>query len=287
MSWTAMKFGLEVVELLLQRLGRGAGDEQLALVAADLPADLVLLAGEVVVLVGRGAGSRARCARGSRPRRPAIRRAPERAARRRRRLPSPSARAGALLGHAPLAELLGAGARQDPGGLPLVDRFLRRGLGAGRRPLVALRQRSAASPFDVSQANLPLPPELLIDGSRSGAPPRRAVGATATPLEGAAPPKRSVIAGLGATTPVGGRTVARTPRIPAFEHGRHAQRPGAAPRRDPPDPAAAGTGRAKRLYSWAFPLPLRARRSRSGFLARASSGGIHKEIRCVTTRSCS
>ena len=66
MSWTAMKFRLQVLELLLQRLGRRAGDEQLALVAADLAADLFLLGREVVALVleelgrqrGLGAGRR-------------------------------------------------------------------------------------------------------------------------------------------------------------------------------------------------------------------------------------
>ena len=45
------EIGLQMLERLLQGLGRRARDEELALVAADLPADFFLLGGEVVVLV--------------------------------------------------------------------------------------------------------------------------------------------------------------------------------------------------------------------------------------------
>jgi hypothetical protein len=43
------ELGVEVVDLLLQRLGGRAGDEQLALVGADRPADLLLLGVGVVL----------------------------------------------------------------------------------------------------------------------------------------------------------------------------------------------------------------------------------------------
>ena len=162
------EFRVEVVELLLQRLGRRAGDEQLALVAADLPADLVLLAGEVVVLVGQELGRERGVRAGRGPRVGRFRRAGA-CAGGPIRLPLVVGARGSVARGTGRLPFLGAGRGAVPG-WPATRRSLpstraRRGSPASRRARAAL----AASPFEVSQANLPLPPELLIDGSRSGA----------------------------------------------------------------------------------------------------------------------
>ena len=277
------EFRVEVVELLLQRLGRRARDEQLALVAADLPADLVLLAGEVVVLVGQELGRE----RGVRPGRgPGVRRlrGPGRAARRRGGCHLSPARAGALPWTRVGCHSSAPARRQHPRGLPLVDRFLGRGLGAGGLPLVALRSArrlafrglpgklAAAAgiahrwvPFRCAATDVP-------------SAPRRCRST------GAEPPKRSVIAGIGATRPSGRTWRARRgfpqSRRPAARSGSSrlagAYSPARRQRRHCVEPA----------ILIGFSLAASRCRSRSGFLARLP-GGIHKEIRCVTTRSCS
>ena len=129
--------GLQVLELLLQRLGRSARDEQLALVAADLAADLFLLGREVVALVleqlGRQGGLRAR-------RCPGVGRfgggcrSGRRGARLLRRA------AGGRLRDAPFVDAVRL-ARLDARRLPLVDLVLETRLGARRRPFLGSRRR--------------------------------------------------------------------------------------------------------------------------------------------------
>src|SRR6185369_13434834 len=126
--------GLQVLELLLQRFGGRARDEELALVVADLTADLVLLGREVLVLVVEelrrerrlcarrcpcvgGFGSGAEAADASLGRR-------GRSGRRRRGAPGILARL----------------ARLHAGRLPLVDLVLGRRLGTRRRPLLGTRR---------------------------------------------------------------------------------------------------------------------------------------------------
>ena len=123
--------GLQVLELLLQRLGRRARDEQLALVAADLPADLFLVGGEVVALVLEELGGEGGLGPG---RRPGVGRfvGGARPARRRR-----------MLGAADPPLVDAALARLDARRLPLVELFLRGGLGTRRLPLVGRRGRRA------------------------------------------------------------------------------------------------------------------------------------------------
>jgi hypothetical protein len=120
-----------VLELLLQRLGRRARDEQLALVAADLAPDLFLVGGEVIALVLEQLGGQG----GLRPRRrPGIGRlgAGAHPARLRR------AAAGR---DAPLVDAALAGL--DSRRLPLVELVLRGGLGTRRGPLVGRHGRRA------------------------------------------------------------------------------------------------------------------------------------------------
>ena len=54
------EFGLQVLELLLHRLRRIAGNEEFTFVGAGLPADIVLLAGEVFLFVLEELGGQSR-----------------------------------------------------------------------------------------------------------------------------------------------------------------------------------------------------------------------------------
>ena len=249
------EFGLQVLELLLQRLGRRARDEQLALVAADLAADLFLLGREVVVLVLEELGRQRGLGAG---RRPGVRRfggGAEAAGAALRFLRRARRRAAA---DAPFVDAVRL-ARLDARRLPFVDLVLGRGLGARRRPFVGRAQRW---------------PRPLRGVSRKLAAAARITHRKRS-LHAARGQARAVAPGapsqIGRRRPVESQCNRRAPeRRPArrqrlvtgvVEDYRFAA-PGdrSGPSRPQARSPARGRGRPRRLrlYSWAFPLPLRA-----------------------------
>ncbi len=190
------ELGMQVLELLLQGFRRGARDEELAFVAADLAADLVFLAGEIVVLIRQELRRqcRVRACRG--PSIGRLRRAGRSRPRRSCRLPFVGRHTVGLC----------------PGGLPLVDLFLRCRLGTGRGPIV----RGGASRSGLRR----LPGKLAaaagiahrIDSIRN--PQQQACRRREISVQGRAAPRpsaRSVISMSASTIPWTG---GRRPRLP-------------------------------------------------------------------------